>query len=70
MMITHVMDRPFNDVRYYLNFNKLLALGWKPEVKFKDGLKRTVEWCAAPSPGPPPSAPPPRPRAHLDPKPS
>jgi UDP-glucose 4,6-dehydratase len=46
-MITHVMDRPFNDVRYYLNFNKLLALGWKPEVKFKDGLKRTVEWYMA-----------------------
>merc|ERR1712166_1685007 len=37
-------DRPFNDVRYYLNFNKLLALGWKPEMSFKDGLKQTVEW--------------------------
>jgi len=22
-------------VRYYLNFNKLLALGWKPEMSFK-----------------------------------
>ena len=25
-------DRPFNDVRYYLNFDKLCKLGWKPEV--------------------------------------
>eukprot|EP00320_Phaeocystis_rex_P019351 CAMPEP_0119060680 /NCGR_PEP_ID=MMETSP1178-20130426/4612_1 /TAXON_ID=33656 /ORGANISM="unid sp, Strain CCMP2000" /LENGTH=370 /DNA_ID=CAMNT_0007041809 /DNA_START=73 /DNA_END=1185 /DNA_ORIENTATION=- len=43
-MIEHVTDRPFNDVRYYLNFNKLTALGWKPEMCFKDGLKTTVEW--------------------------
>lgn len=43
-MIEFGKDRPFNDVRYYLNFNKLLALGWKPEMSFKDGLKQTVEW--------------------------
>ena len=27
----------FNDVRYFLNFDKLLALGWKPEVDFDQG---------------------------------
>merc|ERR1712127_202093 len=43
-MIEFGKDRPFNDVRYYLNFNKLLAPGWKPEMSFKDGLKQTVEW--------------------------
>ena len=43
-MIEFGKDRPFNDVRYYLNFNKLLALGWKPEMTFKEGLKQTVAW--------------------------
>ena len=42
--ITHHADRPFNDVRYYINSSKLMSLGWKPEVAFEDGLKKTVEW--------------------------
>jgi len=42
--ITYVPDRPFNDVRYYINSEKLMALGWKPEVSFEEGLKMTVEW--------------------------
>ena len=37
-----MQDRPFNDVRYFLNFNKLLELGWKPEMGFEEGLKRTI----------------------------
>jgi len=41
-LIECVQDRPFNDVRYFLNFNKLLELGWKPEMGFEDGLKRTI----------------------------
>ena len=45
--ITFVADRPFNDVRYYINSDKLMALGWKPEVSFEDGLKQTVEWFQA-----------------------
>jgi len=43
-LIETVADRPFNDVRYFLNFNKLLALGWKPEMSYEEGLKRTVEF--------------------------
>jgi len=39
-----VADRPFNDVRYYISSNKLMSLGWKPEVDLDDGIKRTVEW--------------------------
>merc|ERR1712113_708726 len=42
--IEFVEDRPFNDVRYYINSTKLQALGWKPEVSFDDGLKKTIEW--------------------------
>jgi len=42
--ITFVADRPFNDVRYYIDSDKLHSLGWKPEMSFEDGLKKTVEW--------------------------
>ena len=42
--IIFVEDRPFNDVRYYINSNKLMSMGWKPEVRFEEGLKKTVEW--------------------------
>merc|ERR1719231_471993 len=39
-----VPDRPFNDVRYYLNFDKLTALGWKAKVDLEEGLERTIDW--------------------------
>jgi len=42
--IVYVPDRPFNDLRYYLDCKRLNALGWKEEVSFEDGLQRTVEW--------------------------
>lgn len=42
--IQYVQDRPFNDVRYYLNFDKLLSLGWAPEFTFEQGLAKTIEW--------------------------
>ena len=34
---TPLLLAQFNDVRYFLNFDKLLALGWKPEVDFDQG---------------------------------
>jgi dTDP-glucose 4,6-dehydratase len=37
-------DRPFNDCRYAIKSEKLTALGWKPEMSWEDGLKRTIEW--------------------------
>jgi len=43
-MIEHVPDRPFNDVRYYIDSTKLHALGWKPMVTFEEGLAQTIEW--------------------------
>ena len=43
-LITFVKDRPGHDFRYSLKIDKIKALGWKPEINFPDGLKKTVEW--------------------------
>lgn len=37
-------DRPFNDHRYRLNWDKMRALGWQPQVPFEDGLRSTIQW--------------------------
>ena len=42
--IEFVADRPGHDFRYSLDWSKLAALGWQPEVSFDDGLSQTVEW--------------------------
>jgi dTDP-glucose 4,6-dehydratase len=42
--IRHVQDRPGHDRRYALDTSKLQELGWRPEVAFEEGLRRTVEW--------------------------
>jgi dTDP-glucose 4,6-dehydratase len=39
-----VTDRPGHDRRYSLDWSKLAGLGWKPEVRFEEGLRKTVEW--------------------------
>jgi dTDP-glucose 4,6-dehydratase len=36
--------RPGHDLRYALDGNKLIALGWKPPVAFEKSLERTVSW--------------------------
>ena len=43
-MIMFVEDRNFNDFRYNITSEKLKLLGWKEEVGFEDGLKKTIEW--------------------------
>jgi dTDP-glucose 4,6-dehydratase len=44
-LIEHVRDRPGHDRRYSLSSDKLRSeLGWKPEIRFDEGLERTVEW--------------------------
>jgi dTDP-glucose 4,6-dehydratase len=43
-LIQAVPDRLGHDRRYALNCRKIRALGWAPEVKFEDGLERTVRW--------------------------
>lgn len=42
--IRYVEDRPFNDFRYCIDSDNLHRLGWKPEIDFETGLKRTIEW--------------------------
>ena len=41
-LITFVLDRPGQDFRYAINFNKLRAeLGWQPKTSFESGLLST-----------------------------
>ncbi|OCW92580.1 dTDP-glucose 4,6-dehydratase [Alishewanella sp. HH-ZS] len=42
-LITHVADRPGHDRRYALNNNKIKTeIGWVPQVRFEEGLARTI----------------------------
>jgi dTDP-glucose 4,6-dehydratase len=44
-LIQFVTDRPGHDRRYSLDSSKLRReLGWKPEVGFEEGIRRTVDW--------------------------
>ena len=43
-LITYVADRPGHDRRYSLSAARLEALGWKAEVRFEEGIERTVTW--------------------------
>lgn len=44
-LITFVADRPGHDRRYAIDSSKLeQELGWKPEIPFADGMRRTIEW--------------------------
>lgn len=42
--ISFVPDRLGHDFRYSINANKIKELGWKPNIKFKEGLQQTCEW--------------------------
>ena len=39
--IDFVEDRPFNDLRYPMNSEKLTALGWAPKLSWEEGLQET-----------------------------
>lgn len=39
-----VPDRPGHDSRYLLDSGKIKKLGWKPRIKWKEGLTETVNW--------------------------
>jgi len=43
-LLTHVTDRPGHDRRYSLSSAKVRALGWSAQVRFAEGLERTVAW--------------------------
>ncbi len=42
--ITFVADRPGHDLRYAVNSEKLLRMGWRPQIPFEQGLDDTVRW--------------------------
>ena len=44
-LITHVTDRKGHDMRYAIDPTKIHnELGWLPETKFADGIKKTIKW--------------------------
>lgn len=43
-LIEHVRDREGHDRRYALDCTKLTSLGFKPQIKFEDGLRDTAQW--------------------------
>ena len=44
-LITYVSDRKGHDLRYAIDPTKIhTELGWLPETKFSDGIKKTVKW--------------------------
>ncbi len=43
-LIEYVPDRLGHDRRYSLASERLRSLGWTPQVRFEDGLERTVSW--------------------------
>ncbi|MFI0977795.1 dTDP-glucose 4,6-dehydratase [Streptomyces sp. NPDC021093] len=42
--VTYIPDRLSNDIRYSMTFDKVAALGYRPERDFHDGLAETVDW--------------------------
>jgi dTDP-glucose 4,6-dehydratase len=43
-LIEHIEDRKGHDRRYSLSSDKVKSLGWEPQVRFDEGLERTVGW--------------------------
>lgn len=44
-LIKFVKDRPGHDMRYAIDASKIKnELGWYPEEKFEEGLRKTVQW--------------------------
>ena len=44
-LIEYVTDRKGHDLRYAIDPSKIEnELGWKPKMKFEDGIKKTIDW--------------------------
>jgi len=44
-LITYVKDRKGHDMRYAIDPSKIhRELGWLPETKFEEGIKKTIKW--------------------------
>jgi dTDP-glucose 4,6-dehydratase len=47
-LIAFVADRPGHDLRYAIDARRIRdELGWRPSVRFEEGLRRTVAWYLA-----------------------
>jgi dTDP-glucose 4,6-dehydratase len=46
-LIRFVPDRPGHDFRYSVDCAKILKLGWRPQISFKEGIASTIEWYIA-----------------------
>jgi dTDP-glucose 4,6-dehydratase len=46
-LVQAVADRKGHDFRYALDWAKMRALGWQPQVAFEQGLPQTVAWYQA-----------------------
>ncbi|HQT58868.1 dTDP-glucose 4,6-dehydratase [Daejeonella sp.] len=47
-LLTFVADRAGHDLRYAIDSSKLQKdLGWKPSLKFEEGLEKTMDWYLA-----------------------
>lgn len=45
VLITFVQDRKGHDLRYAIDNGKITReLGWKPAVRFEDGIRETIDW--------------------------
>ena len=42
--VLYVNDRKFNDKRYFINYDKLKALGWEPTIGIEEGMMKTIDW--------------------------
>lgn len=43
-MVDFHSARPGHDLRYALDGSKMARMGWKPPVRFRESLRRVVEW--------------------------
>jgi dTDP-glucose 4,6-dehydratase len=44
-LIDHVLDRKGHDFRYAVDICHIKhELGWRPSIKFQDGLVKTIDW--------------------------
>jgi len=46
-LIKYIQDRPGHDFRYSLNWDQMRKMGWRPKMRFEDGLTKTVDWYVA-----------------------
>lgn len=46
-LVEFVEDRPFNDARYSITWEKLKTMGWSPEHRLQDDIGMLVDWYAS-----------------------